>query len=333
MMNSTFIVRTQERLEALQAAAVALLVGLALVFVTGFAHPTTIHNAAHDTRHSLSFPCHWRRIMITRVLTVGLLAGLLAGLAIAVLQQFTTSPLILAAEVFEDAAKKSANAASMVDSRVSGSSWSRALGARLFLVHEHGPSVAGQPREAEGWKPANGLPRFFYTSIATIATAVGFAMLLLSGMIMAGDEINERRALMWAIAAFVAMGFAPALGLPPELPGSAAGPIVARQVWWVGTAAATALALWMALRFDNVAVMVASAFLFAVPHMIGAPHAGGYESRAPAELAAQFAATSLGVQAALWVAVSLAAGALWQWFERREAPWIVEVWIWSDSVR
>jgi cobalt transporter subunit CbtA len=259
--------------------------------------------------------------MITRVLTVGLLAGLLAGLATAVLQQFMTTPLILAAEIFEDAAKKSGKTVLLGFSDVPASllASSRGLGAKLFLAHEHGPASPGQTDEAEGWKPANGPPRFFYTSVATIATAVGFALLLLSAMILARDEINERRALLWAIAAFVATGFAPALGLAPELPGSAAGPLVARQVWWFGAAVATALALGMALRSDNFGLKVASAFVFAAPHVIGAPHAGGYESRAPAELAAQFAATSLGLQAALWVAIGLAVGALWQWFGRHEA--------------
>jgi cobalt transporter subunit CbtA len=264
--------------------------------------------------------------VITRVLTVGLLAGLLAGLAIAVLQQFMTTPLILAAEVFEDAAKKSGKTALLAYRDVAAprsapslSAWSRGLGAELLLAHEHGPTSRGQTDEAEGWKPANGLPRFFYTSVATIATAVGFALLLLFALILASEEINERRALLWAIAAFVATGFAPALGLAPQLPGSAAGPLVARQVWWLGAAVATALALGMALRSDNFALKVASAFVFAAPHVIGAPHAGEYESRAPAELAAQFAATSLGLQAALWVAIGLAVGVLWQWFERHEA--------------
>ena len=41
--------------------------------------------------------------MINRVLAAGFSAGLLVGLAIAVLQQFTTSPLILKGEVYEAA--------------------------------------------------------------------------------------------------------------------------------------------------------------------------------------------------------------------------------------
>lgn len=47
-----------QRSETLKAAAVALFVGVALVFTAGFSHSSTIHNAGHDTRHALSFPCH-----------------------------------------------------------------------------------------------------------------------------------------------------------------------------------------------------------------------------------------------------------------------------------
>ncbi|HMA15075.1 MAG TPA: CbtB domain-containing protein [Kiloniellaceae bacterium] len=39
-------------------AAATLLFGVGLVFLTGFAHSETVHNAAHDARHALAFPCH-----------------------------------------------------------------------------------------------------------------------------------------------------------------------------------------------------------------------------------------------------------------------------------
>ena len=39
-------------------AMLALLFGAFLVFGTGFAHPDTIHTAAHDSRHAFAFPCH-----------------------------------------------------------------------------------------------------------------------------------------------------------------------------------------------------------------------------------------------------------------------------------
>jgi cobalt transporter subunit CbtB len=34
------------------------LLGLFMVGFVGFSHLDVVHNAAHDTRHSLAFPCH-----------------------------------------------------------------------------------------------------------------------------------------------------------------------------------------------------------------------------------------------------------------------------------
>jgi len=40
------------------AGLATLFVGAVLVFGTGFAGADIMHNAAHDTRHGLGFPCH-----------------------------------------------------------------------------------------------------------------------------------------------------------------------------------------------------------------------------------------------------------------------------------
>jgi len=45
----------QERLIAGVAAA---LLGTFILFGVGFAHSDVVHNAAHDTRHAFTFPCH-----------------------------------------------------------------------------------------------------------------------------------------------------------------------------------------------------------------------------------------------------------------------------------
>ena len=39
-------------------AALLAVVGATLVFVTGFAQPNLLHNAAHDSRHAFATPCH-----------------------------------------------------------------------------------------------------------------------------------------------------------------------------------------------------------------------------------------------------------------------------------
>ena len=44
--------------QRLTAALLAATLGLALVFVAGFAQPAALHNAAHDWRHAHNFPCH-----------------------------------------------------------------------------------------------------------------------------------------------------------------------------------------------------------------------------------------------------------------------------------
>lgn len=46
------------RAEILKTALGAFTLGAVLVFLTGFSYSSAVHNAAHDTRHSLAFPCH-----------------------------------------------------------------------------------------------------------------------------------------------------------------------------------------------------------------------------------------------------------------------------------
>jgi cobalt transporter subunit CbtB len=36
----------------------ALLFGIFVVFMVGFAGASVLHEAAHNTRHSIAFPCH-----------------------------------------------------------------------------------------------------------------------------------------------------------------------------------------------------------------------------------------------------------------------------------
>ncbi|SEP07920.1 cobalt transporter subunit CbtB [Salinihabitans flavidus] len=42
----------------LGACALALVLGVALLTVSGMAQATVLHDAAHDQRHAMAFPCH-----------------------------------------------------------------------------------------------------------------------------------------------------------------------------------------------------------------------------------------------------------------------------------
>lgn len=245
--------------------------------------------------------------MITRVLATGLLAGLFAGLAIATLQSFTTTPLILKAEVYEKAADAKQDASLEIGPDM------LAGGAKLIMVHAAGEDHSAGGEAVEEWEPQDGLERTLFTSTATIATAIGFALLLLAGMLFAGDRIDERRAIAWAAAGFAVTGLAPGVGLSPELPGMAAAELVGRQVWWFAAAAATAVGLWLALRCDNNWLRLAAVAIIIAPHAWGAPQLAEYPATTvPAELAARFAATSLGVQAAFWLITGFFVGFWWR---------------------
>jgi cobalt transporter subunit CbtB len=58
MMTTAAVRRSYPRLDTLKAAFVALMLGLGLVYAAGFASTEGLHDAAHDSRHALSFPCH-----------------------------------------------------------------------------------------------------------------------------------------------------------------------------------------------------------------------------------------------------------------------------------
>ena len=47
-----------KRASVVLSAILAMSFGIFLVYGVGFANSTTIHNAAHDARHGIAFPCH-----------------------------------------------------------------------------------------------------------------------------------------------------------------------------------------------------------------------------------------------------------------------------------
>ena len=44
--------------EKVAATSIALLMGSFIFLGVAFASPAQIHNAAHDVRHTMAFPCH-----------------------------------------------------------------------------------------------------------------------------------------------------------------------------------------------------------------------------------------------------------------------------------
>ncbi len=55
MTKATAITRVDTRLAGIAAVFLA---GASLLFLSGYAQATVLHDAAHDTRHAMAFPCH-----------------------------------------------------------------------------------------------------------------------------------------------------------------------------------------------------------------------------------------------------------------------------------
>jgi cobalt transporter subunit CbtA len=209
--------------------------------------------------------------MLRAIFVSALLAGLMAGVTASALQHFTTTPLILAAEVFEQSS-----------------------------AHDHGT--------AEAWAPADGLERTAFTALATTLAGIGFALILTALMALSGRSVDARSGLLWGLAAFAAVTLAPSAGLAPELPGSVAAGLEARQLWWIATVVATGGGLWLLAFRQGWALRVLALALMVAPHAIGAPHVEGGAGAVPPELAARFAATSIAVAGVYWVLLGLLAG-------------------------
>ena len=214
-------------------------------------------------------------------------AGLAVCLAVSALQFVTTEPLILHAEAFEgapapDAATPTPEAAA---------------------VHEH---------EEEEWGPADGLERTAYTVLANLVVGFAVSLMLLGGMAIKGDPIDARRGLLWGVAGFAAVSLLPALGLPPELPGTPAADIYDRQLWWLGAAVASAAGIGLLAFGRNWGLLLAGVALLIAPHVIGAPAPPSHDVSYPGALAGEFVVASMVVSAVLWSLSGLAAGWLHQ---------------------
>ena len=250
--------------------------------------------------------------MIRQLFSSAILAGLMAGLLISAVYQFTTVPLILHAESFENI--KGQEKAIFKNPEKILYPADNYIIVKASIVPVHG-SEEQSPGEA--WAPQDGLERIFYTTVTTILTGIGFALLLISGMIMRGDKIDTRRGLLWGAGGFIAFVLAPSLGLPPELPGMVASDVLARQSWWITTAVASIVGLWLLVFSKKMLYKILAVVIALTPHLVGAPHPEALSSNGvPPELAAQFVTVSIAVGGLFWALIGGFSGYFYERIER-----------------
>lgn len=218
--------------------------------------------------------------MIKRIAQTAGFTGLLAALLLTLLQSLWVAPLILQAETFEKAPSATE------------------------VTHEHTAGAPAHTHDAEAWEPQDGWQRVLSTTGGNLVVAVGFA-LMLAGLYTLRAPTRTAQGLLWGLAGYATFVLAPTLGLPPELPGTAAADLAQRQIWWVGTAASTAAAIALLVFGRNGWLKVLGVAILVVPHVIGAPQPEVHSMLAPPALEAQFKIASQLTNVAFWLALGL----------------------------
>ena len=222
------------------------------------------------------------------------LAGLLVGGFVTGLQRLGTVPLIMKAEAFETHPAPAAHV--------------HADGA---APHTHGEAAAPHTHDA-AWEPSEGLERTAYTALFNVVDWIGFGLLLTGGFVLARRPVGWREGLLWGLAGYVCLVIAPGIGLPPELPGTAAAPLLARQAWWIGTAASTATGLALVAFGRSPWLAVLGVLAIAAPHVVGAPLPDTFEASAPEALARQFVTAATLTALPAWALLGGLSGHLYR---------------------
>jgi cobalt transporter subunit CbtA len=232
--------------------------------------------------------------VIRETVLAAVVAGFIAALVFTVVQSVWVTPLILQGEVYEDAAEAAPHShGGHIVAADAGDAGAQAAGGHhdsdTHDAAEHHHDEAGRHHHDENeWKPEDGWQRTLFTFGANLLMGVGYAFVLVALYLLWREPRNMVGGALYGVAGFLVFFAAPALGLPPELPGTAAADLSIRQEWWSMTAVATAIGLFLVFSQRSWGMRVLGIVIVIAPHFVAAPQPAVESSLSPAELQSQF---------------------------------------------
>ncbi len=231
-------------------------------------------------------------MLLGRLIWVALGAALLVGSVQTVLLQWQATPILLAAQAFEDQTAAPVHAQAVEP-----------------LAHEDG-----------------GVERTAWTWVANVLHSFSMALLVCVVMCLwvwrrGASARPMLLGLSVAAAGWLSLHLWPSLGLPADIPGMDAARLGSRQGWWVLAAASAALACaTLAFGRQPWRWLIAIAWL-ALPYGVGAPALqsdplAGFGTDAQMQLrllGEQFVAVTRWMSVSLWLSLGLSCG----WLFRR----------------
>ena len=240
--------------------------------------------------------------MLIRYLLATLAAGLLAGLLVTPAMYLKTVPLIIQAEVYEEA-----NGGHSHDLGHGPAEAASHEHATETPARDHAAAAAPAEEEAGAELPFGPLGN---TILANLVAGAGYALQLGGNALLLGRPITVQNGLYWGMAGFFAVAFMPALGLSPELPAMPAADLAERQLWWILTVVLSGVGLYLIVLRGEIWAKLLGLVAIIAPHVYGAPHPEDIASPIPSLLASQYAVASLATNLFMWAVIGLALG----WF-------------------
>ena len=239
--------------------------------------------------------------MFRNLFLAALVAALCAGLATSAFQAWRVTPLIFAAESFEGSGEEAHVHADGAEADSAGDA---------VVAHDHAE---------DEWMPQDGFERTAYTVLANILMAAGYALIIGAVSVVFNLPVTFANGLYWGFAGFAAFTLAPALGLPPGMPGMPVADTLARQIWWFTTAFSTGAAFIIVAKFRAPWALALAVALIFLPHLIAAPQAPDDPTGVPPRMTAEFVSAVLYNGAIFWVVLGLAFGRMADYLAARPA--------------